>query len=226
MQFNQSVQYLEADMILQGGHFEQDNKFVPSSAQTSIDAPQVAAMQTQVSISESIGEEGGQVEMGEEEEVEWGKVMKIGMVTTGQGKHYVSDNHKYIEQNHDATNLLTVEGSFIDASSNHLVMSVDGLVSQVNCVFGDTGEQLENMGNIVTSTATNEQGQQIIETFSTSPSVKKEGPAVDEKKTRDDRLNVIAAEILSEYRSKLKNKGKPKKNCDDQKKTFNKTFLS
>ena len=90
-------------------------------------------------------------------------------------------------------------------------------------MFGDTGEQLENMGNIVTSTATNEQGQQIIETFSTSPSVEKEGPAVDEKKTRDDRLNVIAAEILSEYRSKLKNKGKPKKNCDDdQKKTLTK----
>ena len=111
MQFDQSVQYLEADMILQGGHFEQEDNFVPSSAQTSIDAPQVAAMQTQVSISESIGEEGGQVEMGEEEEVEWGKVMKIGMVITGQGMHYVSDNHKYIEQDHDATNLLTVDGS-------------------------------------------------------------------------------------------------------------------
>ena len=51
---------------------------------------------------------------------------------------------------------------FIDASSNHLVMSDGGLVSLVNCVSNDTTEQQENVVNIVTSTATNEQGQQIV----------------------------------------------------------------
>jgi len=162
MQVEQGVQYCEADLLPQGGHFEQENKFVPSSAQTNIDAPQVAAMQTQVSMSEFMGEEGGQVEMGEEEEGEGGKVMKTEMVYTSQGTHYVSDNHEYIEQEQDATHLLTADGSFIDASSNHLVMSDGGLVSLVNCVSGDTGEQQENVVNIVTSTATNEQGQQIV----------------------------------------------------------------
>lgn len=162
MQVEQGVQYCEADLLPQGGHFEQEDKFVPNTAQTSIDAPQVAAMQTQVSMSEFMGEEGGQVEMGEEEEGEGGKVMKTEMVYTSQGTHYVSENHEYIEQEQDATHLLTADGSFIDASSNHLVMSDGGLVSLVNCVSGDTNEPQENVVNIVTSTATNEQGQQIV----------------------------------------------------------------
>jgi len=164
MQVEQGVQYCEADLLPQGGHFEQEDKFVPNSAQTSIDAPQVAAMQTQVSMSEFMGEEGGQVEMGEEEETESDKVMKTEMVyTTSQGGHYVSEGQEYIEQEQDtATHLLTADGSFIDASSNHLVMSDGGLVSLVNCVSGDTGEPQENVVNIVTSTATNEQGQQIV----------------------------------------------------------------
>jgi len=161
MQVEQGVQYCEADLLPQGGQFEQEDKFVPGGGQTGIDAPQVAAMQTQVSMSEFMGEEGGQVEMGEEEESEGGKVMKTEMVYTSQGTHYVSDNHEYIEQEQDATHLLTADGSFIDASSNHLVMSDGGLVSLVNCV-SDTAEPQENVVNIVTSTATNEQGQQIV----------------------------------------------------------------
>jgi len=161
MQVEQGVQYCEADLLPQGGQFEQEDKFVPGGGQTGIDAPQVAAMQTQVSMSEFMGEEGGQVEMGEEEEGEGGKVMKTEMVYTSQGTHYVSDNHEYIEQEQDATHLLTADGSFIDASSNHLVMSDGGLVSLVNCV-SDTAEPQENVVNIVTSTATNEQGQQIV----------------------------------------------------------------
>jgi len=163
MQVEQGVQYCEADLLPQSGQFEQQEvKFVPGGGgHHSIDAPQVAAMQTQVSMSEFMGEEGGQVEMGEEEESEGGKVMKTEMVYTSQGTHYVSDNHEYIEQEQDATHLLTADGSFIDASSNHLVMSDGGLVSLVNCV-SESGEQQENVVNIVTSTATNEQGQQIV----------------------------------------------------------------
>jgi len=164
MQVEQGVQYCEADLLPQGGHFEQEDKFVPNSAQTSIDAPQVAAMQTQVSMSEFMGEEGGQVDLVDEEEGEGGKVMKTEMVyTTSQGGHYVSEGQEFIEQEQGAaTHLLTADGSFIDASSNHLVMSDGGLVSLVNCVSGDTGEPQENVVNIVTSTATNEQGQQIV----------------------------------------------------------------
>jgi len=163
MQVEQGVQYCEADLLPQGGQFEPESKFVPGSSQNSIDAPQVAAMQTQVSMTEFMGDEGAQVEMREDEDAESGKVMKTEMVYTSQGTHYVSENHEYIEQEQDAaTHLLTADGSFIDASSNHLVMSDGGLVSLVNCVSNDTTEQQENVVNIVTSTATNEQGQQIV----------------------------------------------------------------
>merc|ERR1719495_1117404 len=163
MQVEQGVQYCEADLLPQGGQFEPESKFVPGSSQNSIDAPQVAAMQTQVSMTEFMGDEGAQVEMREDEDAESGKVMKTEMVYTSQGTHYVSENHEYIEQEQDAaTHLLTADGSFIDASSNHLVMSDGVLVSLVNCVSNDTTEQQENVVNIVTSTATNEQGQQIV----------------------------------------------------------------
>merc|ERR1711892_629210 len=104
MQVEQGVQYCEADLLPQGGHFEQV-----------------------------------------EEEGEGGKVMKTEMVYTSQGTHYVSENHEYIEQEQDATHLLTADGSFIDASSNHLVMSDGGLVSLVNCVSGDNNEPQEKM---------------------------------------------------------------------------------
>jgi len=162
MQVEQGVQYCEADLLPQGGHFEQEDKFTSGVSQASIDAPQVAAMQTQVTMSEFMSDEAATADLEDQDEEDSGKVLKTEMVYTSQGAHYVSENHDYIEPEQDATHLLTADGSFIDASSNHLVMSDGGLVSLVNCVSGDTGEQQENVVNIVTSTATNEQGQQIV----------------------------------------------------------------
>merc|ERR1719153_701259 len=59
LQVEQGVQYCEADLLDQSELQQQEVKFVPSA---SIDAPQVAAMQTQVSMSELMGGEEGGVE--------------------------------------------------------------------------------------------------------------------------------------------------------------------
>lgn len=149
MQVEQGVQYCEADLLPQGGHFEQENKFVPSSAQTNIDAPQVAAMQTQVSMSELMGEEGD-------------KALKVeGEVAYSSQTHYVEqETQEYLEEEEMVGEHQLIDeqdGSYIDASENQIVMSGDGgLVRLVSMHQG------ENVVNIVTSTATNEHGQQIV----------------------------------------------------------------
>lgn len=66
---------------------------------------------------------------------------------------------EYMEQEADQTQLITSDG-FIDASTNQIVMSGDG--GLVSLVPMPEGEQQENVVNIVTITATNEQGQQIV----------------------------------------------------------------
>ena len=171
-QVEQGVQYCEADLLPQpatASQFgQQEEKFLPGREvtvqQSSIDAPQVAAMQTQVSMSEFMGEEGAG--LGEEEEAVEGKPLKTEMVYTSQGTHYVNESSEFIEQEQDSSaQLLTADGSFIDASSNHLVMSDGGLVSLVGLQEpAGLSEQQDGSSvvNIVTSTATNEQGQQIV----------------------------------------------------------------
>merc|ERR1711983_407903 len=89
--------------------------------------------------------------------------MKTELVYASQGGQYVNENGEYIAQwgndPQQPTQLITSDGSFIDASSNHLVMSDGALVSLVP---EEPPAAQENVVNIVTSTATNEQGQQII----------------------------------------------------------------
>lgn len=150
LQVEQGVQYCEADLLEQTELHHQEVKFVPTV--TSIDAPQVAAMQTQVSMSELMGEETPD------------KVMKVeGEVTySSQNHHYVShEGQEYMEEEElgeeHQHQLIQSDGSYIDASTNQIVMSGDGgLVRLVSMHHG------ENVVNIVTSTATNEHGQQIV----------------------------------------------------------------
>ena len=87
--------------------------------------------------------------------------LKTELVYASQNGHYVTENGEYIEDPANPGQLISAgDGSFIDASSNHLVMASDGgLVSLVSC---DQQQQQENVVNIVTSTTTDEQGQQII----------------------------------------------------------------
>ena len=90
------------------------------------------------------------------------KSLKTEMVYASQDatQQFVAESGEFIEQEQGAaTQLITADGSYIDASSNQLVMSDGALVSLVNC---EAEEQQENVVNIVTSTGTNEQGQQII----------------------------------------------------------------
>ena len=155
LQVEQGVQYCEADLLDQSELQHQEVKFVPSA---SIDAPQVAAMQTQVSMSELMGEEGG-VEKA---------VLKVEgeTVFSSQGgqQHYVEQEQEqqYMEEEELVSEeqqhqLIDSDGSYIDASTNQIVMSGDGgLVRLVSMNQG------ENVVNIVTSTATNEHGQQIV----------------------------------------------------------------
>merc|ERR1719336_846218 len=84
---------------------------------------------------------------------------KTELVYASQGGQYVNENGEYIDDPQQPTQLITSDGSFIDASSNHLVMSDGALVSLVP---EEPPAAQENVVNIVTSTATNEQGQQII----------------------------------------------------------------
>lgn len=157
LQVEQGVQYCEADLLDQSELQPQEVKFVPSA---SIDAPQVAAMQTQVSMSELMGEESG-VEKA---------VLKVEGETVfssqGQQQHYVEQEQEqqYMEEEElvgeeagQQHQLIDSDGSYIDASTNQIVMNGDGgLVRLVSMNQG------ENVVNIVTSTATNEHGQQIV----------------------------------------------------------------
>ena len=90
--------------------------------------------------------------------------LKTELVYASQSGQYVSENGDFIEDPQATTQLIAADGSFIDASSNHLVMSDGALVSLVPCdqAVEQQQQQQENVVNIVTSTATNEQGQQII----------------------------------------------------------------
>jgi hypothetical protein len=150
LQVEQGVQYCEEDLLEQTElHHHQEVKFVPS-----IDAPQVAAMQTQVSMSELMGEAGPH-----------DKSMKVeGEGAYSSQTHYVDQEttQEYLEEEEmvgteEQQQLIDSDGSYIDASANQIVMSGDGgLVRLVSM------QQGENVVNIVTSTATNEQGQQIV----------------------------------------------------------------
>lgn len=154
LQVEQGVQYCEADLLDQADlATHQEVKFVPGA----IDAPQVAAIQTQVSMSELMG--GEVVDKTPGLKVE-GEVVEY----SSQGHHYVDQERveeRYMEEEElvgeEQHQLIDSDGSYIDASANQLVMSGDGgLVRLVSMHQG------ENVVNIVTSTATNEHGQQIV----------------------------------------------------------------
>ena len=139
LQVEQGVQYCEADLL-------------PAAENP---------VQSQISINQLMVP-GGRQEVGEEEEPEDVKSLKTEMVYASQdaAQQFVAESGEFIEQEQSgATQLITADGSYIDASSNQLVMSDGALVSLVNC---EAEEQQENVVNIVTSTGTNEQGQQII----------------------------------------------------------------
>ena len=88
--------------------------------------------------------------------------LKTELVYASQNGHYVTENGEYIEDPDNPGQLISAgDGSFIDASSNQLVMSDGGLVSLVSCDQSDQQPQ-QNVVNIVTSTTTDDQGQQII----------------------------------------------------------------
>ena len=149
LQVEQGVQYCEADLL------PQEEKFTEQEEQTQSEAG--------VSMQEFIQEQ----EPGSQDDPEDMKSMKTELVYTSQGGHYVTESGEYIEDPgaETTTQLIAADGSFIDASSNHLVMGDGGLVSLVSQENGDIAEQSgqeNNVVNIVTSTATNEQGQQII----------------------------------------------------------------
>jgi len=138
MQVEQGVQYCEADLL----------------------PPAESTAQSEISINQLM------VPGGEEAEAEDVKSLKTEMVyATSQdaAQQFVAESGEFIEQDQSGGashhQLITADGSFIDASSNQLVMSDGALVSLVNC---EAEEQQENVVNIVTSTGTNEQGQQII----------------------------------------------------------------
>merc|ERR1712012_383238 len=141
LQVEQGVQYCEADLLDQSDLQQQEVKFVPAA---SIDAPQVAAMQTQVSMSELMGEENG--------------VEKAVLKVEGETVFSSQEQQHYVEHEQEQQyQLIDADGSYIDASTNQIVMSGDGgLVRLVSMNQG------ENVVNIVTSTATNEHGQQIV----------------------------------------------------------------
>ena len=154
LQVEQGVQYCEADLLDQADlAAHQEVKFVPGA----IDAPQVAAIQTQVSMAELMGDEVAEKTPGL-------KVEGEGVEYSSQGQHYVDQERveeRYMEEEElvgeEQHQLIDSDGSYIDASANQLVMSGDGgLVRLVSMHQG------ENVVNIVTSTATNEHGQQIV----------------------------------------------------------------
>ena len=131
----QGVQYCEADLL------PQEEKFVGASDEST-------SQEVFIEEPEHHHEEGEAMNN-----------MKTELVYASQGGQYVNENGEYIDDPQQPTQLITSDGSFIDASSNHLVMSDGALVSLVP---EEPPAAQENVVNIVTSTATNEQGQQII----------------------------------------------------------------
>ena len=153
LQVEQGVQYCEADLL------PQEEKFTSEHAEQGEQSQSEAG----VSMQEFIQEQESGTQDGSEDM----KSMKTELVYTSQGGHFVTESGEYIEDSGagTTTQLITADGSFIDASSNHLVMGDGNIVSLVSQENGDIAEQSgqeNNVVNIVTSTATNEQGQQII----------------------------------------------------------------
>merc|ERR1711892_146714 len=158
MQVEQGVQYCESDLL---ESTSSESKFITSGSSLSrLDqgVPQVTAIQTQVSMSELIGDVG----------VQSSKSLKIeggDEVSYSSQHHYIQQDdcgNEYIEhvEGGDATHLITADGSFIDASTNQIVMTGDG--SLVNLVSVQDAEPQDNVVNLVTSTTTNEHGRQIV----------------------------------------------------------------
>ena len=156
LQVEQGVQYCEADLLDQSDLQQQEVKFVPAA---SIDAPQVAAMQTQVSMSELMGEENGveKAVLKVEGETVFSSQEQQHYVEQEQEQQYMEEEELVRDEQGQQHQLIDADGSYIDASTNQIVMSGDGgLVRLVSMNQG------ENVVNIVTSTATNEHGQQIV----------------------------------------------------------------
>ena len=136
LQVEQGVQYCEADLL-------------PPAATPGLNQLLVTA-----GAGRQEGGEAGQ------EDVKSLKTEMVYAASQDAAQQFVAESGEFIEQEQAAaTQLITADGSYIDASSNQLVMSDGALVSLVNC---EAEEQQENVVNIVTSTGTNEQGQQII----------------------------------------------------------------
>jgi len=138
LQVEQGVQYCEEDLLPQEPLPPQE-----------IEAVQEAA-------------EGGITEYIHPQEQQEAEDKKTELVYASQTGHYVNENGEFIQDPGHTTQIVSADGSFIDASSNHLVMSDGALVSLVSCDESEQHQQEQNVVNIVTSTATNEQGQQII----------------------------------------------------------------
>jgi len=158
MQVEQGVQYCESDLLEEN---PSESKFVPpTTSLTSLDqvAPQVTAIQTQCSISEIMGEVGSQAD--KSLKIEGGE--EVSFSSQNQFIQHDDCEAEYIEHSDgsDTTHLITADGSFIDASTNQIVMTGDG--SLVNLVSVQDAEPQDNVVNLVTSTTTNEQGQQIV----------------------------------------------------------------
>ena len=149
LQVEQGVQYCEADLLDQSDLQQQEVKFVPAA---SIDAPQVAAMQTQVSMSELMGEENGveKAVLKVEGETVFSSQEQQHYVEQEQEQQYMEEEELVRDEQGQQHQLIDADGSYIDASTNQIVMSGDGgLVRLVSMNQG------ENVVNIVTSTATN-----------------------------------------------------------------------
>ena len=116
-------------------------------------------MQTQVSMSELMGEENGveKAVLKVEGETVFSSQEQQHYVEQEQEQQYMEEEELVRDEQGQQHQLIDADGSYIDASTNQIVMSGDGgLVRLVSMNQG------ENVVNIVTSTATNEHGQQIV----------------------------------------------------------------
>ena len=142
----QGVQYCEADLL------PQEEKFAAVQEQEAAAGSQAATMTEFIQTQDPGAADTADTDI---------KNMKTELVYASQGGHYVNESGEFIEDPGSTAQLIAADGSFIDASSNHLVMSDGALVSLVSAPEAEPQPQ-ENVVNIVTSNATNEQGQQII----------------------------------------------------------------
>ena len=153
LQVKQGVQYCEANLLPQEEKFTSEHSDQGEAAHSvsEVGVPMQEFIQHQDPAQDSSGDL---------------KSMKTELVYTSQGSHYVTESGEYIEDpGAGATNqLITTDGSLIDASSNHLVVGDGALVSLVPQENGDTAEssgQENSVVNIVTSTTSRDQ----VDTF-------------------------------------------------------------